>query len=242
VFGSFAIAALVLAQAERVPSVDEVRTQTRILMESMCGQQCDVVDVKIKTKRASPVGAVTPGFDEAPQARMVPSEVDLVLLFDSKLHAEYRKFVGERIKSRIGELGLPVLVTEQVKSFPAPPPPPQESLQPQPQPPPPQPVIIQPPAQPREDPPKAAAVDLQEALILKILEALPLLLIFAILAWLVLRVLKRMEEIGHRKTRIDEDVDDDKDSVTVMPEVIEERSQVTSQPGGMSLPPPVPER
>jgi hypothetical protein len=98
-------------------------------------------------------------------------------------------------------------------------------------------IIQQPPQQPAPEP--AKPVDLREAFILKVLEALPLLLIFGLLAWLVLRVLKRMEEIGqHRKH--DRETDDEHDGgVTLMPEVIEEKSSSTP---AMRLPPPQPER
>jgi flagellar FliG-like protein len=246
VFGSLAIFGLALAsgQPERAPTVDEVRTQTRMITESMCGSQCDVVDVRIKTKRATPVGSVTPGFDDVREPRMVPSEIDLVLLFDSKLAAEYRRFVEDRVKYRIGELGLPVLVTQQVKNFPAPPQLPPDNPQPQqPQPQPQvQPVIIQQPAPAKEEAQKPQAIDLKEAFVLKVLEALPLLLLFGLLAWLILRVLRRLEEIGAKKRPgLDED-DEDKHSVTLMPEVIEETKHISSQPGGMSLPPPSPDR
>jgi hypothetical protein len=223
------------------PTVEEIRTAARIMLESMCREQCDVIDVRIKTKRATPIGSVTPGFDDAPQARVVPGEVDLTLLFDSKLNPEYRKFVSERIKQRMGEFGLPVLVTDQVRAFPPPPKLPEEPP-PQAQPPqPPQPLIIQQPVQPQPPPPAPAApVDLKEAFWLKLIEALPILLIFGLLSWLVLRVLKKMEDLANREIAPPLE-QPEQHSLTLTPEVIEEGTR-TPEKATMSLPPPSPER
>ena len=57
------------------PTIEEIRTTARTMLEPMCGTQCDVIDVKVKHKRASPVGAVAPGFDETPANRMVAGEI-----------------------------------------------------------------------------------------------------------------------------------------------------------------------
>lgn len=201
----FAFAAVFAAEARaqaprEAPSVEEVRTTARALLQSMCAAQCDVIDVKLKNKRATPVGAPMPGFDEAPAVRWVPGEVELTLLFDSKLDAAYRRFVSDRVKHRIGELGLPVLVTEQVRPFPAPPELPSEPVREAPKAAeqPPAPVIIQAPE--REPAPEAPPrpVDLGEALALRLIDTVPLLLGFLLLAWLVLRVLRRMEELTVR--------------------------------------------
>src|SRR5688572_15388808 len=117
----------------------------------MCSDQCDVIDVKLRQKRVAPPGSGAPGFDDTPSAKLVPADVELTLLFDQKLTKPYRDFVADRVKQRVSELGLPVLIQQQVRTFPEPPPPPIEPLPPMPQYPPPQPVIVQPP------PPQAPA-------------------------------------------------------------------------------------
>jgi flagellar motor switch protein FliG len=219
-----ALLALLVAQNPGT-SVDEIRTQTRILLQSMCGEQCDVIDVRVKEKKEAPSGAPAPGFDDAPRARVVPSEVGLTLLFDSKLPKPYRDFVSDRVKQRIGELGLPVLITQNVQAFPAPPPEPVAPVPPVPPPPPPQaPMIIQqpPPAPPPALPPPAKA-DLGEAFWLKLIEALPLLLGFLMLGWLVMKTLQRLENLGQRPARDDEE--EEEDTRTITPELIEEPSE-----------------
>lgn len=216
------------------PSVDEIRTETRSLLQSMCGEQCDVVDVKVNKKRVAPPGTGAPGFDDAPRARLEPSDVNLTLLFDQKLTKQYRDFVADRIKQRVSELGLPVLVRQQVRPFPAPPPPPIEPIPPQPQPPVQPPVIVQapPPPVPKAPPPEPKKADLTEALLLRLIEALPLLLIFGLLAWMVFRVLKRMESLAMTGRYLEPEEQD----VTLTPEVVEETRQPTR--AEMTIPPP----
>lgn len=228
------LASLTLAQTP-APTVDEIRTQTRILMQSMCGEQCDVIDVRIKQKKEAPVGAPAPGFDDAPRLRTVPSEVGLTLLFDAKLPKPYRDFVGDRVKQRISELGLPVLITQNVQAFPAPPPEPVAPTPPVAAPPPPAPpVIVQapppPPPAPLAAPPQKA--DLEEALWLKLIEALPLIIGFLLLGWLVLKTLQRLENLNRGPAPNDEAEEDP--PLTVTPELIEERSEKTAQ----VMPPP----
>lgn len=215
------------------PSVDQIRTETRSLLQSMCGEQCDVVDVKVNQKRVAPPGTGAPGFDDAPRARLEPSDVNLTLLFDQKLTKQYRDFVADRIKQRVGELGLPVLVRQQVRPFPAPPPPPIEATPPPQLPPPQAPVIVQPPPPqvPQAPPPEPKKADLTEALLLRLIEALPLLLIFALLAWMVFRVMKRMEAMAMTGRYLEPEEQD----VTLTPEVVEEtrppvRAEVTIPP------------
>ncbi len=219
------------AQAEKAPpSIDDLRTETRGLLQSMCGDQCDVIDVKVRQKRVAPPGSGAPGFDDAPTAKLVPSDVELTLLFDQKLTKPYRDFVADRVKQRVSELGLPVLIQQQVRSFPAPPPPPIEPPPPYPQmPPPPPPVIVQPPPPPVAATPQPKT-DLAEALLLRMIEALPLLLLFALLAWMVMRVMKRMETLamGGRAPLDDEEV--------ITPEVIEESRPPETR--GLTIPPP----
>jgi flagellar motor switch protein FliG len=244
---SWILVAFLTAQptpATPVPTVDEVRTTAREMLQTMCGTACDVIDVKVKTKRAAPVGQPLPGFDDEPAARFVPSEIDLRVLFDAKLNAQYRKFVVDRLKHRIGELGLPVLVTEEVRPFPEPPPLPVEQPLPQPQQQQPQyqpPIIIQqPPQEPPKPLPEPAKVDLWETFILKLLEALPLLLLFGLLAWLILRVLKRMEEIQTKPPQALEKIEEEEQVLT--PEIIEETTRGPNPLNGSRLPPPTVER
>jgi hypothetical protein len=242
-------ATLLLAQTteplSQTPTVDEIRTTARAMLETMCGTQCDVIDVKIKTKRAAPVGQPLPGFDDQPAQRFVPGEINLRVLFDSALTAQYRKFVVERLKHRIGESGLPVLVAEEVKQFPAPPPIKEEPPPPQPQPQQQPPIIIQQPVQQPPPPqPEPKDPDLFTAFIMKLIEVLPLLLLFGILAWLILRVLKRMEEIATKPpapAELPAKIEEEEQVLT--PEVIEEGG--TRPPSGLNgtrMPPPSPER
>lgn len=228
------IAALMLtAQASSV-TVDSVRTQTRMLLQSMCDDRCDVVDVQIKKRRRAPVGGVEPGFDDAPQLAPVPSEIALTLLFDSKITKAHRAFISDRVKHRISEMGLPVLVTENVRPFPDPLPFPEEPQPAIPPPPPPAaPVIVQPPAPAAPAPaPVAAKADLEETFWLEMIKFLPVLLMFLLLGWFLMRVLKRMENLTYARGYEEEP----EHNLTVTPEVIEDRTgmPVTAQP----LPPP----
>lgn len=238
----FAIAALFLVpcgQTQGAPSVDEVRSTARVLLQSMCGQQCDVIDVRIKSKRAAPAGSMSPGFDESPQPRMLPGEIDLALLFDSKLPAPYRKFVAERVKQRVGEFGLPVLLTEEVKPFPAPPEPAPEPAKIAPQPTPAPQAIQPPPVAPAPAPLPVSGPDLERVLALRLIESLPLLLAFGLLAWLVLRVLKRMDQLagaGGRGPNLAQELD----PVTLTPELVEDSRP--PERAAFVLPPPSPER
>jgi hypothetical protein len=188
--------ALLLALAA-APTVDDVRMETRALLESLCGWQCDVAEVAIKTKPATPSGGVVPGFDDAPAARQVPSAIELTILFDSKLSPTFRSFVTERVRSRIGERGLPVTIAPKLMPFPERPMPPSEEERPpkeapQQQQQPPAPIIVQAPAAPAPLP-VAERPNAMEALVLRLIESLPLLLLALLLAWTVMRVLKRYE-------------------------------------------------
>jgi hypothetical protein len=230
---ALAVLIALAAQDKPAPSVDEIRTETRGLLQTMCGDQCDVIDVKIRQKRVAPPGSGAPGFDDAPQSKTVPGDVELTLLFDQKLTKPYRDFVADRVKQRVAELGLPVLIQQQVRSFPAPPPPPIEPLPPLPQYPPPQPVIVQPPPPPPPPAPeiaKPAQPDLQQALLLRLIEALPLLLLFGLLAWMVMRVMKRMENLAMGRPLQNED-----DEV-LTPEIVEESRPPSTK--AMTIPPP----
>lgn len=231
------VALLAVAQPTDL-SVDEVRTQTRLLLESMCRDRCDVVDVRIKKRRLAPPGGVEPGFDDAPRARQVPSEIALTLLFDSKLDQQYRKFVSDRVKQRISEMGLPVLVTENVRPFPAPPPFEESRVDPPPpaMPPPAPPVIVQPPAPAAPAPvPPAPKVDLQETFWLEMIKFLPIFMMFLLLGFIVLRVLKRMENLATGRAYDDEPVDH---GLTVTPELIEESPSAPM--GAMTTASPLP--
>jgi flagellar motor switch protein FliG len=215
--------ALALTAAPAEPSVDEVRTRTRDLLSSMCGERCDVVAVRIERRPAAPAAGLEPGFDESPRAREVAAKVQLTLLFDAKLDAAYRKFAADRVKQRIEELGLPVELTVTARPFPEPPELPASATQP---PPPPQaPIIIQPPPPAAPEPAPAPApvkADLEEALWLRLIEALPLLLGMGLLAWLVLRVLGRMESLAFNAAA--PGVAEEEVSATLTPELIEEPS------------------
>ncbi len=217
-----------LASAPSV-SVEEVRATTRSMLESMCGQQCDVVDVKVKKRPARPQGGAVPGFDDAPRARLEPSEIQLALLFDSKLNGNYRKFVADRVRDRIREYGLPVTISPRVRSFPKAPV--LDTPQPQTPQPPPQPIIIQPPQQPQPQPNAVEAVPAPnwvDLLFQRFIELLPLLLLFLLLAWLVLRVLKRLENLA-----FDLRVPAEEPVPTITADVVEERPT-----GAQPLPPP----
>lgn len=232
--------ALALSLAAAPPTVDEVRRSARNLLTSMCGDRCDVVDVRITQRPVAPPGGLEPGFDEAPAARLEPSKVELTLLFDSKLDAAYRKFASDRVRQRISELGLPVDVTTTARPFPEPPP--LAAAEPAAPPPSPAPIIVQspPPASPAPEPPPPAApakADLQEAFWLKLIEALPLLLGLGLLAWLVLRVLRRMENLAYAAPVRAYDEPDP--GLTVTPELIED---APSHPARVASPLPPPSK
>ncbi|MFO0725043.1 MAG: FliG C-terminal domain-containing protein [Myxococcota bacterium] len=196
-----AIAAPRPALAKPPPTADDVRTEGRALLQSICGWQCDLTDVAIKNKPASAPGGALPGFDETPAERQIPGAIELGLLMDQKLTAAFRTFVTERLRSRIGEWGLPVTITPRVTPFPDRPTPPSDERDrvepPRPTPEPtmapasaaPQPIIIQPPA------PAAPAPgpDPRDALFGRLLEAIPLLLLGLLLAFTVLAIMRRYE-------------------------------------------------
>ena len=180
------------------PTVEDLRAEARSLLQTVCGWQCDVVDIRIKPKALAPVGAVAPGFDDTPAARSAPGSVDVTLLLDAALAPSLRAFVTERVRTRLGELGLPVTVTERVVAFPPRPsvspndPPPAATPPPAPAPP----TIVIPPAPaaaPAPLPPPEPKTPALERLVDRLIEALPLLLLGLLLAWTVLRVLSRYE-------------------------------------------------
>lgn len=229
------VVALAVVGQPSTRDLDEakVRTQTRALLQSMCDDRCDVVDVQIKKRRQAPVGGVEPGFDDAPRLERVPSEVALTLLFDAKIEKAHRQFIADRVKQRIGELGVPVLVTQNVRPFPEPLPFPEAATAPPIPPTPPQPVIVNPPPPPPA-PVAAPKADLAETFWLEMIKFLPVLLMFLLLGWLLFRLLRRMENLSYARP-----YEDEPDSgVTVTPEVIEE---VRSNPRMIAspLPPPL---
>jgi flagellar motor switch protein FliG len=214
--------------AQAAPTVDQIRSEARSLLQSMCGDQCDVVEVSIRQRRVAPASGGSPGFEDGQDPRVAPSDVQLSLLFDSNLDKRYRDFVSERVRQRIAELGLPVLVRQQAEPFPTRPEPPVEPPPPPvwPVPPPPPPVVVQPPIPPPPAP--TPKTDLSDALLLRLIEALPLLLSFVLLAFLVIAVLRRMEAIAAAARAPRDD-----DVPTLTPEVVE-----SEPPRGATLPPP----
>lgn len=195
VFG-LCLATLVAHAQAPAPTVDEVRATARSLLQSLCGSQCDVIDVQIKKKPAAPRGAVAPGFDETPASRKIAASIELKLLLDKKLPATFRTFVAERVRHRIGEMGLPVTVATDVVPFPArPEPPPEPVAAPVPAQPPP-PIIVQPPAAPPPATPVAPEpVAHWDALIMRMIEALPLLMLAGLLGLALIFVLRRFEAL-----------------------------------------------
>ena len=191
------ISALALLLVTAAPTAEEVRATTRSLLQSICGAQCDVIEVKIKSKASNVRGRVSPGFDDAPAARTEPASISLKLLIDKKLPANFRTFIQNRVRHRIGEFGLPVTVAADIVPFPdrpEPPSEPQAPLQPPPNQQPAQPIIVQPPAQPAAAPPPA--IDPAAALTMRMIEAVPLLLLALLLALMIVYALRRMEQIA----------------------------------------------
>ncbi|MBI4814963.1 MAG: hypothetical protein HY791_01815 [Deltaproteobacteria bacterium] len=194
-FTNFAILCVLTTQ----PTIEDVRARTRSLLESLCGARCDVIDVAIETKPGATPAGTEPGFDDSAASRRVPSSIRLTILFDARLEAPVRKFVADRVRHRISELGLPVSVVEQNVPFPtlpveearaprveeAPERPVPQAPQPAP------PIVIAPPAQ---APP--VAPQLGDVFWLRLAESVPLLLLAAILAIVVLRLVARMENLA----------------------------------------------
>ncbi|MBI2373599.1 MAG: hypothetical protein HYV07_06335 [Deltaproteobacteria bacterium] len=191
------ISILALALAGE-PTVDDVRARTRSLLESLCGARCDVVDVAIDTRPAVAKGSVAPGFDEPPEQRKVPSAIRLTLLFDARLEAAVRKFVSERIKHRIEELGLPVTIAERAIPFPALPvdeQPPRAAAAIE------EPAGVQPSAAPIViNPPSSASpeprLEPMGVMWLRLAESVPILLLALILAFVVMRLISRLEALS----------------------------------------------
>jgi len=189
-----------IASALPAPTAAELRTESRALLQSICGWQCDVTDVLIKNKPAAAPSGTLPGFDETPAERQIPGSVEIALLLDQKLTPAFRSFVTERLRSRIGEWGLPVTITPKVTPFPDRPTPPldeRERVEPRASepapsasapPPSPQPIIIQ-----RDAPPAAPPLDARDHLFGRLIDAIPLLLLGLLLAFTVLAIMRRYE-------------------------------------------------
>lgn len=188
------------AEALPPPTAADVRTEARALLQSICGWQCDVTEVLIKNKPAAAPTGTLPGFDETPAERQIPGSVEIGLLLDQKLTPAFRSFVTERLRSRIGEWGLPVTITPKVTPFPDRPTPPleeRERIEPRapeptpsasPPPPSPQPIIIQ-----RDAPAPAPPLDARDHLFGRLIDAIPLLLLGLLLAFTVLAIMRRYE-------------------------------------------------
>lgn len=191
----FITEALLLAAFAAVPTEAEVRQVARDALEPLCRGRCDVVEVELRTRPARS-GRLDPGFDPPTGGRQELSEVRLGVLFDQALGANFRRFAIERLESRVGELGAPVRITPKVRPFPEPAAPLEAPEAPRPNPP--QTVIVQPaPTPPAPEPVVAEPPepDWATRIFERLLEFLPLLLLFALAAWLVLRLLKRMEDL-----------------------------------------------
>ncbi len=182
-----------LAAISALPTEAEVRAQARGVLEPLCRGRCDVVEVEIKTRPAEPRGAAAPGFEDLPEARLALSEIQLTVLFDQRLDARFRQFASERLTERVGELGRPVKVSPKIRLFPDPPDP-LESPPPPPPPPEPEPLESPPPPPPPE-PEAPPSPDYGDLALRRVLEVAPLFLLFGLLAWLVLRVLRRLEDL-----------------------------------------------
>lgn len=172
-----------------------MRAEARRALEPLCRGRCDVVEVELRTRAAALQGRVAPGFDDRPAAsRREVEEVRLTVLFDRALDASFRAFAIARIEARVGELAAPVRVTPQVRAFPTPaepldaPPPPSSP------PVPPAPIVIQPAAAKPDTPPPP--VDWSELALRRALEVTPFLLLFVLLGALILRVLRRLEDLA----------------------------------------------
>lgn len=189
-------AELLMLLSAAVPSEEAVRARARAALEPLCRGRCDVVEVDIRTRPARR-GAVAPGFEEGVSTLEV-AEVRLTVLFDRALPADLRRFAQERLQARVGELARPVRVVPKVRAFPRPAEPldapPVESAPsvPAPASPQPAPIVIQPPA---VSSPPEPVVTWWDRIGLRVLEVVPLFLLFGLLAWVVLRVLRRMEDL-----------------------------------------------
>lgn len=184
--------------AAALPSEAELRAEARRALEPLCRGRCDVIDVDLKTRPARLQARVEPGFDTRPApTRLEVEEVRLTVLFDRALGESFRAFAISRLEARVGEIASPVRVTPQVRPFPVPaeplvsPPPETAPASPA------APIVIQTPS----PPPQASRLpsppaDWSELAMRRALEVTPFLLLFALLAWLVLRVLRRLEDLA----------------------------------------------
>ncbi len=153
------------------------------------------------------------------------------LLFDSKLDKAFRKFAADRVKHRLSEVGLPVLIETQARPFPQLPEPTGPAAALTPPPPPPAPIVIQPPA-PAPVAPKAEE-DWGQIFFRELMRALPLLLGLALLGYIVLRLFSRMENMAWAQSQPPMP---EEQPPTITPELIEDDSLTprTARP----LPPP----
>ena len=184
---------LALAAPEGMPSEAEVRAEARALLEPLCRGRCDVISVEMKRRRAGGRGTGAPGFDAPAPERLELSEIRLGVLFDAALEPSFRRFATERLEERLAELGAPVKVVPKVRPFPAPADPLEKPPEPVPEPP----TEETPEPEPEApvEAPAEAEPDWTRKVLERLLEFLPLFALFGLLAWLVLRLMRRMEDL-----------------------------------------------
>lgn len=177
------------AQAARDRLVLQANQAVSEILRLHCPDRCQVLDVRAEVDVGAPLAHVQPGFEElSPAVREVRVRgVEVQLLIDARLPAEFRRdFVG-LVKARLKALPVTTSVRAETVPFPQPvlaPVPPGLSP-PAPAPPPPEPDEEEPPA------PAPAPFDPSQAFLERLIEASPWLLAIILVA-LALLALVRM--------------------------------------------------
>lgn len=157
-------------EAERM-RVDLRRQATQAatdVLRQHCPDRCQLLAVTAEVDEGQPLAHVQPGFEElSPLVRDVrPRGVDVQVLVDARLPADFRRDLLGLLKARLKAVGAPVTVRTEAVPFPQPPPmvlPPITQPQDKPAPPPAPPEPPDKPAPPPFDPTTAFLQRLIEA-------------------------------------------------------------------------------
>lgn len=133
--------------AERAQSQTQVQARQTIenLFSRLCPGRCELVDLQVQMANPTPVGEVSPGFENVAGQNFEasPESIDVTVLLDSKLPRNFQSNLPRMIRYRLGNLAPTVNVRPEILDFPEPqlepvppymPEPPRRSFEPPPMP------------------------------------------------------------------------------------------------------------
>lgn len=206
---SFLVLVLVAGvAAAQTPEADVVRDRLVLqanqavteLFRQHCPDRCQLLEVKADVEVGAPLAHVQPGFEElSPAVRDVkPRSLDVSVLLDARLPAEFRRDLVALLKARLKPLPVPSAVRADVVAFPQPlPPTTPPGLAPAP--PPVAPQVEPPRMEQKPEPPPPPPFEPAKALQQRLIEASPWLLgilLVAFAAWMILRALRPAHDDG----------------------------------------------